>query len=167
MVKLNSGYYFCHAFDLGGRLHAFQSFETRSSLTTVPNALRYQRLNHSSLCIWINELGLLVAFQPVPTADSLTKARLEYDDHFHPHYATVLREVALISGRVIAPDTSFIVVVGAEKPLVEWDQVQVLPDPAAAQILLEAIFIDELCRAIDRRSRTFVGESSLVQERLV
>lgn len=168
MVILNQGFYLCHSFDVGTRLDFFENYEKRESLTNIPNALRYRHLKHESFTLWINELGFLIAFQPIPNADSLSKAHLEYRNNFDSHYENALKEIATtVANKRIEAETSFLVCVGSQELVVDWKAVHVPHDDTSIHILLEAILIDQICRAIDKRSRSFVGKSSLTEERLV
>lgn len=164
---LNQGFYLCHSFDIGTRLDFFENYEKRESLTNIPNALRYRHLNHESLTLWINELGFLIAFQSIFNADSLSKAHLEYRNNFDSYYASALQEIAIVANKRIEAETSFLVYVGSQEMVVDWKAVHVPHDAVSIRILLEAVFIDQICRTIDKRSRSFMGKSSLTEERLV
>lgn len=166
MVIIDKGFYFCHSFDIGTRLDFFENYEKRESLTDVPNALRYQRLKHDSLTLWISELGLLVAFQRLEV-DNFTRARLEYQNNFEYYYSNALIEVSSIFHKPIESDTSFLVNIGFDELTIDWKTVHVPINDLSCRIMLEAIFIDELCRTIDKRSRSFISEANLAEERLI
>lgn len=164
---LSQGFYICHSFDVGARLDFFENYEKRESLTDIPNALRYRHLKHELLTLWINELGFLIALQPIPNTDSLSKAHSEYHNNFDRHYASALQEISSVANKHIEAETSFLVCVGSQERVVDWKAVHMPSDDISMRILLEAVFIDLICRAIDKRSRSFVGKSSLAEERLV
>lgn len=164
---INEGFYFCHSFDVGTRLEFFENYLKRESLTSIPNALRYQNLKHKSLNLWINELGFLIAFQPLQNVDSLSKAYSEYRNNFESHYATVLQEVESVVNKPIEAETSFVVYLGSQEMVVDWKAVHIPNNDISKSILLEALFIDQICRTIDDRSRSFVEKTSLAEERLV
>lgn len=164
---MRKGFYLCHSFDIRSRLDFFEKYEKRESLTYVPHALRYRLLKHESLTLWVNELGILIAFQPIPNAVNLANAYSEYRNNFDAHYAVALNQIASIAVRSIEAETSFLVCVGSQELEVEWKAVHLPHDGISIRILLEAIFIDQICRTIDKRSQSFVNKSSLAVERLV
>ncbi len=166
MVIIDSGFYFCHSFDIGTRLDFFENYEKRESITDVPNALRYQKLRHDSLTLWISELGLLIAFQKLEIAN-FTLAHLEYQNNFEYYYSDIIREIASIFHKNIEADTSFLLHVGFNELKIDWKMVRIPHNDLACRIMLEAVLIDELCRTIDKRSRSFINEANLPEERLI
>lgn len=160
-------FYLCHSFDIGTRLDSFALYEKRESLTSAPHALRYRKIEHETLSLWISELGCLIAFQPIPKAGNLSEAYAEYRNNFDSYYAIALKEAAAIAGKSIEAETSFLVCAGAQELAVDWKAVHLPPDDLSISIFLEATFIDLICRVVDKRSQSFVGKSSLATERLV
>lgn len=161
------GFYLCHSFDLGIRLDSFGSYEKRESLTSTPRALRYCKIEHESLSLWINELGFLIVLQPIPKVGNLSEAYREYRNCFDLYYVAALKEVASIAEKNIDAETSFLVCGGSQELAVDWKAVHLPTEELSTSIFLEATFIDLTCRVVDKRSQSFIGKSSLAAERLV
>jgi hypothetical protein len=166
MVTVAPGFYFCHAFDLGSRPPPFRQWTTRVSLPVAPSALRYCKVVLGTAQVFVNELGFAVAFQPVP-AQSRAELDHLYEHHFDAHYEFFLALIRSHFGTGVIGEASFQVVAGSSTHSVSWRTVE-LPAPGVGlAILVEAVLIDELCRALERRGDTFARESSLADDRLL
>lgn len=168
MVSVAPGFYFCHAFDLGSRPPPFQQWTTRASLPVAPSALRYSRVMLGTAHMFLNELGFAIVIQAVPAHTSVELHYL-YEHHFDAHYAFMLDVLKARFGPDVIGETSFELVAGgaAHSVSVSWRTVELPAAGAGLAILVEAVFIDELCRALERRGDAFARESSLADDRLL
>jgi hypothetical protein len=165
---LDKGFYFCHSFDFGLPFETFEDYEERDSLLVIPDALRYRRIPHSRFELWVNKLGLGIAFQRVLGVSEWQQALdIVTNESFEEYYQDARTHLSGMVREPVEADSSFLLQVGADETEVDWNFVRLPAQPIAHSILLEALFIDVLCRAIDRKSRTFVGDSNLADERLV
>jgi hypothetical protein len=167
-AMLDKGFYFCHTFDFGVPFTTFESYEARDSLLVTPDALRYRHIEHSRLDLWVNKLGLGIAFQRVSGVTEWQQALDIFNaDLFEEYYQDAMTHLSGIVGEPVDADFCFLVQVGADETEIDWKFVKIPAQPLLLKLLIEATFIDVLCRAIDRKSRTFVGDSNLADERLV
>jgi hypothetical protein len=166
MVTVDPGFYFCHAFDLGSRPPPFRQWETRVSLPVAPSALRYCKVALGTGHLFVNELGFGVALQPVP-AQSREELEHLYAHHFDAHYEFFLALVQSQFGPGVIGEASFQVIAGSAGHSVSWRTVELPVAGVGLAILVEAVLIDELCRALERRGDTFARESSLADDRLL
>lgn len=166
MVTVAPGFYFCHAFDLGSRPPPFRQWETRVSLPVAPSALRYCKATLGTAHLFVNELGFAVALQPVP-AHSPAELHDLYEHHFDAHYDYFSQLLKAQFGAHLIGETSFEVVIGGPGHSVSWRTVEVPAAGPGGPILIEAVLIDELCRALERRGNAFARASSLADDRLL
>jgi len=165
MVNIEKGYYFCHSFNTGKSLALGGRYEKRSSLTNTPNALRYVRLNSDSVYSWVNRLGLVVVLQKVNNVGDLKSCCNEYDNNFDFHYSLLLHEVGDLLNIKVEAESSFMTYIGSEKTTVEWRIVQVPCDNISISLFVESVFIDLMCRVVDKQSVSFLESTSIVEEK--
>jgi hypothetical protein len=166
-AMLSEGLYFCHSFDFGMPLETIEKYEARDSMLLVPDALRYRHIRSGRFDLWVNKLGLGVAFQRIVGASDWQQALAVFnDDRFEEYYSDVMTHLSGIAREPVEADACFLLQVGATTTEIEWKYVKIPSQPIALRLLLEATFIDNLCRTIDKKSRTFVYGSSLADERL-
>ena len=166
MVTVAPGFYFCHSFDLGSRPPPFRQWTTRVSLPVAPSALRYREATLGAAHLFINELGFAVVVQPVP-AHSQAELRHLYEHHFDGHYEFLVDMLRARFGPDVIGEASFELVAGAAAASVSWRTVELPAAGIAMAILVEAVLIDELCRALERRGDAFARKSSLADDRLL
>jgi len=167
MVIIYPGFYFCHTFDLGSKLVPFKKWIERESLPVAPSALRYREIIFPTASVFINELGFAVVFQSLPDATNYEEANQSYKLDFDIPYTQLCDSLNKFFGRHLIKETSFILEIGSQKLVVDWSEVHAPNNSLSATILIEALFIDELCRALERLSDSFLGESSLAEDRLL
>lgn len=165
MVTLQLGYYFGHTFDLGVRLDLDKAWLTRDSVPTPPIALRFRLLEVEDCIVCINQLGFAAVLQPMPGVSSPSEADDRYNLGFDGPYAHVCSLLRQVFGSRPIGDTSFVVEVGAPSLMVGWRLVQLPSHGVFASVFFEALMIDELCRALERRSQSFMNESTLPEDR--
>lgn len=169
MVRLDAGYYLCHSFDLGSPLSGLERFQERPSLTTVQPALRYIKIKHSDLAVFVSQAGATIVLQKID-ALSIEGARSFYDsDKFNTAYRSALQEVNRILGQQCVDfDSTFLACFGAHPMQVEWNFVRVPNDQLHTGIFIEAVFIAQLCSSIEKRSSLFIEDArSAVHERTI
>jgi hypothetical protein len=165
MVNIDPGFYFCHVFDSGAAPLTFTYWETRASLPMAPLVLRYVEIPLDGNLAFINQLGFLVVFQRIVDAKNYAEAHAKYDSDFDSAYAGVLKTVHAKLGLKPIGETSCIVVFGSQEVAIDWSASHLPPTPLASTVLIEALFVDELCRALERHSESFIDETALVKER--
>lgn len=165
MVTLPKGFYLCHTFDLGSRLAPLRDWITRDSLPLPPAVLRYKVCRFDNMHFLINQFGFAVVFQYIPDANSYTDALRTYEKKFDLMYSEAVDYLSKTFGKGLTGESSFITAIGSEKLCVEWRITHVPMNDYSLPILVEALFIDELCRVMERRSSIFVEHCSLAEER--
>lgn len=167
MVNLEPGFYFCHAFDLGTRLDRFSEWMKRESLPVAPKVLRYQQIQFDGAELFVNQMGFAIAFQRIQDATNYADAHRSYNQNFDQPYSDLSNALRKFFGISPIGDTSFVVALSAQELIIEWRAVHAPCTAIAITSLLEALFIDELCRVLERQSDSFLKESSLAQDRLL
>lgn len=166
MVTVAPGFYFCHAFDLGSRPPPFRQWATRVSLPVAPSALRYCDMTLGTAHLFVNELGFAVLVQPVPVQNGAELHHL-YDHYFDAHYEFIVGLLKARFGPDVIGETSFELITGAAASSVTWRTVELPAAGVGLAIMVEAVLIDELCRALERRGDAFARASSLADDRLL
>ncbi len=167
MVNLQPGFYFCHAFDLGTRLTRFSEWSKRDTLPVAPKVLRYKQVKFNGAELFVNQMGFAIVFQRINHVTNYAEAHQCYSHNFEKPYSELSTALHKLFGIRPIGDTSFVVVLGAEKLTIEWQAVHAPCTSASITSLIEALFIDELCRVVERQSDSFLKESSLAEDRLL
>ena len=167
MVELKSGFYLCHTFELNTRLSSFKDWIKRESLPIAPKVLRYKKIKLGSSQLFVNQMGFIIAFQELKKVSNFEEAIDFYHTKFDRPYNRLCKELHKYFGTNPICDSSFIVEYGSEKLSVEWQISRIPSEKLFLTTLIEALFIDELCRALERKSDLFLKESSLAEDRLL
>lgn len=164
-MVIASGYYVCHSFDLGRHLLPFSEWVRRDSLTTVPVALRYCELETRVGFMLVNQLGIVLVFQRIKDALEHKVAKGRYDDAFEMLFNEVRNEMHHVFGCEGTADTSFFLEVGPKARTITWSEVSIGPKATESVAFIKALFIDELCRVMERNSVLFTKQASVAADR--
>lgn len=148
------GYFLCHALTVPEISLRFDARHLHARMQRRPAVLRHRQLDDDEQRIWVNELGTVVALQPVHAAswrEALTQ--LAPRDAFLARADAALAGARHVLGR--APDRfDFSVLVrieGTEHDLFIGEDVVRLPeaDSFALEVLVEALMLVEMCRVVE------------------
>lgn len=167
MVKLKDGFYFCHTFDLGTRLGPFKDWIKKEFYPNAPKIIRYLRINLDDSEIFVNQMGLVVAFQELKSASNYNEALEYYNTKYDEYFDSISTELCNYFGLRPICDSSFMVEYGSKKLSIKWRITKIPNTEFSLTTLIEALFIDELCRVLERKSDVFLKKTSLAEDRLV
>ncbi|WP_226704556.1 hypothetical protein [Microbulbifer elongatus] len=139
----------------------------RATLPHAPKNLRYKEFQIECGTLFVNQMGFCVVLQRINGATSHREAVRHYQHKFDFPYAKVVNELRKRFGSQPIGDTSFLVNVGNHDIKLDWKVSHIPSTSIAISILVEALFIDELCRVLERKSDTLLGGSSLASDLLV
>lgn len=175
------GDYLCHTFDLEVIFERFDHYIKRGTLSDPPRLLRYKKVDDYAVKekngrvigteVFVNELGFVVALQKISNQCNSDINRI-YDEDFIELYQNMTHIISDLFGKKPFEESSCKLSVysqyngesSANQPEISSEKIAINEDRISSVILIEALFIYQLCRTVKRKSELLLYNKSLVSE---
>ncbi|RZM79682.1 hypothetical protein [Leptolyngbya iicbica] len=163
MVPIEKGFYLVNVFNLGKPILDLNGFHRRESIVQYLRTFKYQQIEFSSYNAWCNEFGSVIAFKKIDSCHSISDAMEVYNssETFDPIYRKFVED-AKENLKFKGKDSDYSFVFGISdsfsKDEISWNRVFLRENYLNFFLLLEAIFVYQLCKLLEAEISRVPGE---------